>query len=43
MAKIYITGIGQVSHLGKNIDEALAALKDPSSENSYLRLERDHL
>jgi 3-oxoacyl-(acyl-carrier-protein) synthase len=42
MAKVYITGIGQVSHLGENIDEALAVLKDPS-DASFLRLKRDHL
>lgn len=42
MEKIYITGMGQVSHLGKNVDEALATFKDPS-QDSLLKLNPEHL
>lgn len=42
MAKIYITGMGQVSHLGDNVDQALSTLMDPTGV-SMLRLERGHL
>ena len=42
MSKIYITGLGQVSHLGNNVEEALNTFKNPSP-NSILKLKQDHL
>lgn len=43
MEKIYITGMGQISNIGKNVEEALGTLKDPMEEKSFLRLTREHL
>lgn len=42
MENIYITGMGQISHLGKNVEEALATLRDPSAD-SLFKFKRDHL